>query len=92
MGGVTGSSAAIDVVRSKERSPAVRRESWEGALGVISSYAAKQQLTGSALKCNPCIPQSSIQNSYELLYLYSCKLRAHITAAETHYFVFILRN
>jgi len=26
VGGVTGSSAAIDVVRSKESSPAVRRE------------------------------------------------------------------
>lgn len=60
MGGVTGSSAAINVVRSKERSPAVWRESWEGAFGVISSYAAMQQLTGSALKCTPCIPQSLI--------------------------------
>jgi hypothetical protein len=36
VGGVTGSSAAIDVVRSKELSPAERRESWEGEFGVIS--------------------------------------------------------
>jgi hypothetical protein len=90
VGGVTGSSAAIDVFRSKDSSPAVRRESWEGAFGVISSYAAMQQLTGSALKCTPCIPESSIQDSYVLLYFYSRKLRAHVTAAEPHDFVFIL--
>jgi hypothetical protein len=89
VGGVIGSSAAIDVVRSKERSSAVRRESWEGELGVISSYAAMQQPTGSALKYSPSIPQSSIQDSYEL-YFYSSILRAHVTVAKTYYFVFIL--
>lgn len=85
------SSAAVHVIRSKVLSPAVRREWWEGAFGVISSYAAMQQPTDSALKCTPCIP---VLNKRFLrvvvLYFYSSKLRAHVTAAKPQNYVFIL--